>query len=323
MTKILIRGVVYAMIADMLWGLAFIVPKLLPAYSAIEIILGRYTIFGTISIILLLNEKNKTYKLTGGICVKALILALCGNIGYYFFLVIALQQIGVTRATLINGILPVSISLYGNWLNREYPLKKILLPVTIMLGGIMTINLAAYGSGIGKWNAAGIISGIVAVLLWTWYGVANARFLKENPNISSESWATITGIASLCLLPLFLLFVNFTMSEPASVWRIFILNKSVLTFWLGCSVLGIIVSWFAYGYWNKASQILPVSLAGQLIVGETVFGLFYSFLIAGRIPSMVELIGIILAIGGILLFIRTISRSPGNSNEIGCEGRCD
>lgn len=305
MSKTLMAGIFYGIAADLFWGLAFIVPKLLPSYSAIEIIFGRYLVFGILSVILWINEGQKGYELNRSIFIKAVLIAFCGNIGYYFFLVFSIQLAGPTIATLINGILPVTISLCGNWLNREFPVRKILIPILVTLCGILTLNYSSFIYGAdGGWNAYGIICSIIALLLWTWYGVANALFLKDNPQIPPKSWATITGAATLCLLPIFMAITQAAAPEAINMSKMFAADSSAFKFWVGCMVLGVIVSWLAYFLWNKASKDLPIALAGQLIVGETIFGLCYSFIIYGRFPSIIELIGIVLAVGGVLYCIR-------------------
>jgi drug/metabolite transporter (DMT)-like permease len=59
--------------------------------------------------------------------------------------------------------------------------------------------------------------------------------------------------------------------------------------------------------WNGASARLPTSLAGQLIVSETLSGLLYVFVADGRVPSAFEIAGILLVVSGVLVGIRRTS----------------
>jgi drug/metabolite transporter (DMT)-like permease len=67
---------------------------------------------------------------------------------------------------------------------------------------------------------------------------------------------------------------------------------------------GIGSSWLSTILWNVASQRLPASLCGQLIVSETLFALLYAFLWDGRWPQPAEWAATLLFVLGILASIR-------------------
>ena len=69
-------------------------------------------------------------------------------------------------------------------------------------------------------------------------------------------------------------------------------------------VLGLCASWLGTMLWNKASQHLPTSLAGQLIVFETLSALLYAFLWRGAVPAPAVLTGIVLLCMGVSLGMR-------------------
>jgi len=48
---------------------------------------------------------------------------------------------GAAIPALIVGVLPVTISLYGNWLNHEFPFIKLLLAILIILGGAFILKI--------------------------------------------------------------------------------------------------------------------------------------------------------------------------------------
>ncbi len=75
-------------------------------------------------------------------------------------------------------------------------------------------------------------------------------------------------------------------------------------FVLWCALMGFGSSWLATGLWNHASSRLPVSLAGHLIVSETLFALAYGFAIDARWPSATELAAIAAFTAGIVLAAR-------------------
>jgi drug/metabolite transporter (DMT)-like permease len=72
--------------------------------------------------------------------------------------------------------------------------------------------------------------------------------------------------------------------------------------------LGIVSSWLATWLWIFGSRRVPVVVASQLIIAETVFGLFYGFLYQQRWPTGFETIGSLLMILGVVLGILTLSQ---------------
>ncbi len=50
----LTRGVACGILAGALWGIVFIAPRMLPHFSPLELVIGRYGLYGLISLALLL-----------------------------------------------------------------------------------------------------------------------------------------------------------------------------------------------------------------------------------------------------------------------------
>ncbi|MGO7837681.1 hypothetical protein [Rhizobium leguminosarum] len=74
------------------------------------------------------------------------------------------------------------------------------------------------------------------------------------------------AIGSFLLLPL----ASFDLADTVS-------GSEVLRFVGWALVMGLAGSWLATWFWVFASRRLPLALAAQLIVAETVFGLAYGF----------------------------------------------
>jgi len=68
--------------------------------------------------------------------------------------------------------------------------------------------------------------------------------------------------------------------------------------------LGIGSSWLGSALWNHGARLLPPTLAGQMIVFETVFGLLYGFVFETRLPHLLEAIGIVLLLTGVVWAVR-------------------
>lgn len=262
--------------ANFLWGLAFLVPVLLAAFEPVVITLSRYLSYGAVSVLVFAVARTRLRGYGRHVWLRAALFAFTGNVGYYFFLVQGVALVGAPVVTVIIGTLPVTVAIYGNWRRRELPFGSLALPVGLIAVGLVLVNITEVDwSGTGGRSllaaAGGVGCALTALLLWTWYGVANAVFLKSHPEVSSRQWSALVGLLTLAIAllasPLLLLGVTGSAAPGGggvgdSVW------------WLvaGSLVLGVLVSWGGTVLWNSASHKLPVSAAGQLIVFETISG---------------------------------------------------
>ena len=70
------------------------------------------------------------------------------------------------------------------------------------------------------------------------------------------------------------------------------------------TAIGLFASWLGTLCWNEASQRLPTTLVGQLIVFETLSALAYAFLLRGQWPAPATLAGIVLLVAGVAWALR-------------------
>jgi drug/metabolite transporter (DMT)-like permease len=310
-------GLLFALAAGLMWGLVFVGPLMLPEYPAAVQSFGRYLAFGLIAIPLGFLDRKRLAQLTREDWIEALKLALIGNVLYYLCLASAIQRAGGPLPTMIIGSLPVVIAIASN-LGGAGPREKRtpwsrLLPGLLLIGaGIALVNQVELerlrndtAVDLGRY-AIGALLACCAVVCWTWYPLRNSRWLREHPDRHPRGWATAQGLATLPLAVI----------GYAGVW---LLNATGLgfsefdmpfgprpqDFLLLMFAIGLFASWLGTLCWNEASQRLPPSLAGQLIVFETLAALTYAFVLRREWPQAEVLGGIAFLMMGVGLALRT------------------
>ena len=314
----LLKGVACALAAGLVWGLVFIAPVLLPGYPAVVLSVGRYLAFGLIALPLALADRQALRRLSRADWIEATWLSLVGNLVYYGFLAAAIQMAGAPLPTMIIGTLPVVISVASNLAQRELAWGRLAGSLAVLAAGIALVNhdeldhLARLG-GSSRHLLLGALLAAGAVVCWTWYPIRNARWLKRNSQLGSGTWATAQGLTTLplALAGAVLLTLGGWLSPADSALTRFAapFGPDPLRFVGVMFGIGLLASWLGTLFWNRASQLLPTSLAGQLIVFETLSALLYAFLLRGSWPGPATFAGVVLLVAGVMLGMRA-ARTP-------------
>jgi drug/metabolite transporter (DMT)-like permease len=305
-------GTLYALAAGLMWGFVFVAPLLLPDYPAALLSFGRYLAFGLIALPLAWLDRRRLRALTRSDWWAALELALIGNIVYYLLLSAAIQRAGGPLPTMIIGTLPVVIALVSNRRDARrdgrLPWAR-LAPSLLAIGaGIAMVNRAelaalAPGADLAAY-ALGALFAVGAVACWTWYPLRNADWLRAHGNRSPTTWATAQGLATLPLaLAGYLGFLIWSSVGGGGGFELPFGPRPALYVVL-MVLIAFFASWLGTLCWNQASQRLPTTLAGQLIVFETLAALAYAFMLRGQAPGGATLAGIALLVVGVSWALR-------------------
>jgi len=308
-------GILCALGAGLMWGLVFIAPLLLSDYPGIALSFGRYIAFGLIAIVPVLWDRRRITKLRKHDWLVAAKLSLVGNLLYYAALASAIQLADAPLPAMIIGTLPVVIASAANLSLGEHPeaicWSRLLPSLCVIALGLFFVNLGELTHLDGHRSrgdyALGAIIALIALAAWTWYPITNARHLKENPQIASSTWATAQGLVTLPMaLAGYLLYGICNAITQANF--AFPLGTRPMYFVGLMLVIGLCASWLGTLLWNRASQYLPTTLTGQLIVFETLAALLYAFIVRGTAPEATVLIGAGLLFSGVLLGMRVFAQ---------------
>jgi len=194
------------------------------------------------------------------------------------------------------------------------PWWRLALPLTLVIAGLVLVGaleiagVHAYLAVPPAEKAAGLLAACAAVVLWTWYALANARFLARQRAVSPAAWSTAVGVATgavaLAGLPVAALAGQLTTPPGA--------HPGPARLVAGVVFLGVVVSWAGTWLWNLASSRLSPVVAGLLVNLETVSGFGYVYAARQQWPAAGQLTGLALVLAGVTL---TLALTRGASRS--------
>jgi drug/metabolite transporter (DMT)-like permease len=306
-----------------MWGLVFVTPVVLDDYPAAVLSVGRYLAFGAIALPLALLDRASIRGLQREDWIEAAKLSLVGNLLYYGFLAAGIQAAGAPLPTMLVGTLPVVIAVTANLSQRQLPWRALAGSLGAIAAGIALVNrdelarLAGQGADPMR-LALGAALTLGAVACWTWYPIRNARWLQQHPRLHSGTWATAQGLTTLPLAAAGALMLalgpdTLTLARAGDTFA-WPLGPRPGVFVALMLTLGLLASWLGTLLWNRASQLLPTALSGQLIVFETLSALLYAFLLRGTAPAWGSLLGIVLLSAGVVAGVRAFQRQAARQS---------
>ncbi len=291
----MITGIFAGLAAGALWGLVFIAPRAVPGLSFVDLTAGRFVSYGALSLVLMLLVRQSA-KRTFSHVVSALGLSVLGFTGYYLLLVFAIRDAGTAVPSLIIGMIPIWMMLLGKPVGLRWAGLLPGLALTLLGLGVMVYAEPVDASqGHHFWR--GVAFAVASMVCWTAFGLLNAAWLKKHPDVSATTWANWLGVATgVGALGLWM--------AAGSDANVLLAQQNRAQAALICIATGIGSAWLATILWNIASQRLSASLCGQLIVSETLFALFYSFVWDGQWPTRLQGLACVLFVTGIVASIR-------------------
>ena len=298
----MLTGILAGLAAGALWGLVFVAPRMVSSLSPVDFTAGRFLSYGAFSLAWMLLARGSVWP-TRQQATAALGLSVLGFTGYYLLLVLAIRDAGTEVPSLIIGTIPLWMMLLGKpaglrWGHLWPGLLLTLLGLGLMMQAAQSHSVASNVAATDVpdfWR--GVAFAMLAMTLWTAFGLLNAAWLKKHPEVNATTWANWLGVATgLGALVLWL--------ATGTDTKVLLRQPGSGPDGMLCIATGIGCAWLATLLWNIASQRLSASLCGQLIVSETLFALLYSFLWDGQWPSALQVLACGLFVAGIFASIR-------------------
>jgi drug/metabolite transporter (DMT)-like permease len=294
----MLTGILAGILAGALWGLVFVMPRMVQGVSGVDLAAGRFAAYGALALAAMLWTRGRRAWPTLRQAGAALGLSVLGFTGYYLLLVLAIRDAGTEVPTLVIGTIPIWVMLLGKPANLRW--RRLVPGLLLTAAGILLMMLSAPGgeaaaAGAHYWR--GVLLAVGSLVCWTAFAILNVDWLKRHADVDSTAWANWLGVATGAGALLLWLVAG---SDVASLRA----QPQPGRFVLLCLATGFGSAWLATILWNMASKRLPASLCGQLIVSETLFALAYSFLWDGRWPSPAQAGAVLLFALGILASIK-------------------
>ncbi|OLP52924.1 hypothetical protein BJF92_17910 [Rhizobium rhizosphaerae] len=297
----MLAGLLFGLSTCALWGLTFVAPRAVAPFTPLDLAVARYGVFGLASLAFLLRGKTRRALLdiAPSRRLLGLLLGGAGYIGYFLAVARAVNAAGAVLPPLITGLMPVILPWLAHRRSQTLSRRSLLAPLGLILIGLILVQLgtaAQTGTQMQPMTGAGLAFSVLALAIWIAYAQLNAMVLQAGDPPEPLAWTCLQGlgaaIGALVLLPWTSLSGGHHFSDA---------EVGSLVLW--SLLMGLAGSFLTTVFWSEAARRLPLALAAQLIVAETVFGMAYGLIYEMRRPTWAETAGAACQIFGVCLAI--------------------
>ncbi|WP_026182438.1 DMT family transporter [Leeia oryzae] len=307
-------GVIAAIFAAFSWSLNFVAPYVLGPYSIYDLAVCRFLISGLMGLVILYALRKTAPQLGLLDWFVAGWLGFVGYVGYFLTIMGAVLFAGPIVPPAFVALVPVVLALTSNRGKHAIPWSALMLPIALTFTGLLLVNANAFMQTARLSGSAviGIGFSVGAIGLWTHFAMANRAALAKRPQINAWKWTAAMMVAGaveiLAFVPFGYYFQLLNLPQVGFSWALFapIFYASVALAAIG-SIGG---SWA----WTMASKRLPIGLAGQLIVTETIFATSFGLMAHHRWPTWQEVSGVTLLVIGVVSALRAFHGSLQQKN---------
>ncbi len=307
-------GVAAAIFAAFAWSLGFIAPYVIGPYSIYDLAVCRFLISGVLALGILLAAPRQLRGLTAMDWLVAAWLGLIGYVGYFLTIAAAVVYAGPIIPPAFVATVPVVLAIIGNFGPDRISWRSLVPPLALALVGLLLVNaegLTHPGNTLLDHTLLGIGFSIAAVALWTLFGISNQAALRKRPHMGALTWTGMMMLGGtfevVAFIPLGLSLDLFHVPRIGLAWET---AAPLFASSLALAVLGSIGASWA---WSIATRRLPIGLAGQLIVTETIFATTFGLVASQRWPSVSEACGIALLLVGVVAAVGAFHRVNGTA----------
>lgn len=272
---------------SLLWAGNFVAGKFLVTHASSMTLTDVRWAIASLFLIPIVWIREKRLLPSRKALVPLFLMGVTGVVFFNIFMFLALERTSADNVGLLSALNPVAIAIASFLILHEKMSFRQLAGMLISLVGV-TVVISH-----GDWQQVmqfrfntGDLFMLAAVGTWGLYSVAGKRAMQHVSPLMSTLWAGIFGV--LTLLPFNL--PSFQIVHPDSAFWISVLYVSI-----GATVIGMV-------FWNIGVQKVGGTKAGMFLNFNPVFTAVLAFPLLGEQMTLVQGVGTLLVICGVLLF---------------------
>ncbi|MBC8950203.1 hypothetical protein Xets_02957 [Xenorhabdus sp. TS4] len=215
-----------------------------------------------------------------------IVLGAIGVAGFNGAFFVGLQSSNPVTAALIVATTPISANILEAIINRRLPglMRVIGMAISLLRVALVITN--------GKLILGDVVIGDIIIFMgslgWSIYTVGTRVFVKDATPLATTSWTMLFGAIILVFIAIFV-------ESPITA-----LSSGTFESHLACLYIGIGGSTVAYLFWNMGVAIRGAGKTAVFFNFVPMFSLIIQ-LMMGNIPSLPQMIGVVITIVGVLL----------------------
>ncbi len=253
---------------------------------------GAFAVLVIPSVLLLRRIGLPTGRQSGRMAAYGVIAVACAQLCYFS----AVQYLSIGVALLLEYLAPVLLIGYHWVRSRRRPATGVFVGAALSLAGlVLVLDLR---SGV-QLNPIGVLWGLGAAVGLSVYFILGEDDSSEpvHPLLLTTAGTgigalVVLGVAAVGFLPLSAHFVPTTLAGAAVPW------------WLPLLLLIVVTAVFAYLSGIVAVRRLGSSIASFVSLSEVIFAVVFAIVLLGQHPSLSQLFGGLLVLGGIAVVQR-------------------
>ena len=284
------QGYFSIVVASLLWGTMGILAKLSYSYGiapealiALRLIISFSTLFLVLALLKRDSFRGSRHDLVHFVVFGVFAVAL-QRLSYFY----AVDLATVTIAAILFYTYPVFVTLSASFLLKEKLNAGTILAILLTFSGVAFV-VKAYDTSTLSTSFVGIIFGLLSSLLFVLYFM-----MAKKLRAKYTTWTLILygdGIGALTLSPIFFLSFSSITKYPIQLW-----------------VLVVTIAWIpsllAYVLYSYALKYVKASKGSILSVIEPLSAAVFSAIVIGESFHTLQILGIVLALAGVILLFR-------------------
>ncbi len=287
-------GIFWSFVSAFLWGTTFIAARYLLKDSLIDpISLATFRfILGAAALFILgcIFFRKKMFNVKLSDLLKLSGLSLLGVVGMCVFIFAGQQFTTAINSAVITSISPIFILLFGLFIGEKIRLNQIAGIFLSLPGGLLVIGvLNSGGMNYSFEYFKGDLLVLCGALSWALYSVFSKPLVLRLGGFTATVWGLVAGAGELIIL-------RIIWPQPMIIPPV----SSVSLWWL-IIYLGIFPGGIAFFAWYEAMAKIELSLLNIMQYLTPVFTIILACWLLGENVSLLNFIGIIMVLTGVIL----------------------